>query len=82
MGLCLLGTHTCLEVHELPFQLSCSQHEGAGKFALMQWDGKAQAFKKVKDWTGPNDPKAIRTQIVESAAKYAEENKITPKKCT
>ncbi len=28
-----------------PFQLSCSQHEGAGKFALMQWDGKAQALK-------------------------------------
>jgi hypothetical protein len=48
----------------------------------MQWDGKAQAFKKVKDWTGPNDPAAIRTQIVESAAKYAEENKITPKKCS
>jgi branched-chain amino acid transport system substrate-binding protein len=65
-----------------PFALSCSQHEGAGKFALMQWDGKAQAFKKVKDWTGPNDPAAIRAQIVESAAKYAEENKITPKKCS
>jgi branched-chain amino acid transport system substrate-binding protein len=64
------------------FALSCSQHEGAGKFALMQWDSKAQAFKKVKDWTGPNDPKAIRAQIVESAAKYAEENKITPKKCS
>jgi branched-chain amino acid transport system substrate-binding protein len=65
-----------------PFALSCSQHEGAGKFALMQWDGKAQAFKKIKDWTGPNEPAAIRAQIVESAAKYAEENKITPKKCS
>jgi branched-chain amino acid transport system substrate-binding protein len=65
-----------------PFALSCSQHEGAGKFALMQWDHKAQAFKKVRDWTGPNDPAAIRAQIVESAAKYAEENKITPKKCS
>ena len=48
----------------------------------MQWDWKSQAFKKVRDWTGPNDPVAIRAQIVESAAKYAEENKITKKKCS
>jgi branched-chain amino acid transport system substrate-binding protein len=63
-----------------PFAISCANHEGAGKFSLMQWDGKA--FKKIKDWTAPNDPKSIRAQIEESAAKYADENKITPKKCS
>lgn len=63
-----------------PFAISCANHEGAGKFALMQWDGKK--FNKVKDWTEPNDPKFIRTLIEESAAKFAKENNITPKKCS
>ncbi|MFZ9121113.1 MAG: ABC transporter permease, partial [Methylophilaceae bacterium] len=63
-----------------PFAISCANHEGAGKFALMQWDGKA--FKQVKDWTAPLDPKYIRSLVEESAAKFAKENNITPKKCS
>jgi branched-chain amino acid transport system substrate-binding protein len=63
-----------------PFAISCANHEGAGKFALMQWDGKK--FNKIKDWTAPNDPKFIRGLVEESAAKFAKENNITPKKCS
>jgi branched-chain amino acid transport system substrate-binding protein len=63
-----------------PFKLSCRDHEGAGKFHMMQWDGaKFQII--TKDWTGPNDPKFIRTLIEESAEKYAKENNITPRTC-
>ena len=63
-----------------PFAISCANHEGAGKFALMQWDGKK--FNKVKDWTAPNDPKFVRQLVEDSAAKFAKENNITPKKCS
>lgn len=62
-----------------PFKISCENHEGAGKFALMQWDGKK--FVKVKGFTGPYDPAFIRKLVEESAAKFAAENNITPKKC-
>ena len=63
-----------------PYKLSCADHEGAGKFHMMQWDGKK--FQIVtKDWVGPNDPKFIRSLIEESAAKYAKENNITPRTC-
>jgi branched-chain amino acid transport system substrate-binding protein len=63
-----------------PFKLSCRDHEGAGKFHMMQWDGTK--FQIVtKDWTGANDPKFIRTLIEESAEKYAKENNITPRTC-
>ena len=62
-----------------PFAFSCSNHEGSGQFALMQWDGKK--FNTVKGFTPPLDPKFIRKLVEESAAKYAEENKITPRPC-
>jgi branched-chain amino acid transport system substrate-binding protein len=63
-----------------PYKLSCADHEGAGKFHMMQWDGKK--FQIVtKDWIGANDPKFIRSLIEESAAKYAKENNITPRTC-
>ncbi|MDX2289914.1 MAG: ABC transporter substrate-binding protein [Hyphomicrobiaceae bacterium] len=62
-----------------PFAISCANHEGAGKFAMMQWDGKK--FQRVTDWEAPIDPGYIRTLIEESAAKFAQENKITPRQC-
>jgi branched-chain amino acid transport system substrate-binding protein len=63
-----------------PFQMSCEQHGGAGKFAVMQWDGKK--FVRVGDWSEPLDPDYIRQLITDSAAKYAEENNITPRTCS
>jgi branched-chain amino acid transport system substrate-binding protein len=62
-----------------PFSLSCEKHDGAGKFAMMQWDG-AQ-FVQVTDWQEPLDPPAIRALIEDSAAKFAAENNITPRVC-
>ena len=54
-------------------------HEGAGKFALMQWNG--EKFDNVRPFTGPLDPVFIRGLVESSAAKFATENSITPKKC-
>lgn len=62
-----------------PFAISCANHEGAGKFAMMQWDGKK--FQQVTGWEAPLDPAFIRGLVEESAAKFAAENNITPKAC-
>jgi branched-chain amino acid transport system substrate-binding protein len=62
-----------------PFKLSCSDHQGAGRFRMMQWDGSR--FQLVTDWVAPPDPKLIRKLIEESAARYARENDITPRTC-
>ncbi len=62
-----------------PFSISCENHEGAGKFAVMQWDG--EKFNQVTDWEEPLDPAFIRSLVENSAAKFAEENNITPKDC-
>lgn len=62
-----------------PFKVSCRDHEGAGKFIMMQWDGNK--FQIVNDWMGASDPKLIRTLIEDSAAKFAKENNVTPRDC-
>ncbi|MBK1667108.1 ABC transporter permease [Rhodovibrio sodomensis] len=62
-----------------PFQMSCEEHGGAGKFAVMQWNG--DKFVRVGDWQEPLDPDYIRQLITESAAKYAAENNLTPRTC-
>lgn len=62
-----------------PFKVSCRDHEGAGKFLMMQWDGNK--FQIVHDWMGTQDPKLIRQLIEDSAAKYADENGVTPRDC-
>lgn len=62
-----------------PFKVSCADHEGAGKFLMMQWDGKK--FQIVHDWMGGHDPKVIRDLIEDSAAKYAKEHKMPFRKC-
>lgn len=62
-----------------PFSMSCSEHGGAGRFAMMQWDG--EQFVQVTDWQEPLDPASIRALIEDSAAKFAAENNITPRSC-
>ncbi len=62
-----------------PFAFSCALHEGSGKFALMEWNGKK--FDMVRPYTASLDPKFIRQLVEESAGKFAVENKITLKKC-
>lgn len=63
-----------------PFSISCENHEGAGKFAMMQWDG--EQFQQITDWEAPLDPAYIRQLVVDSAAKFASENGITPRECS
>jgi len=63
-----------------PFALSCEKHDGAGNFKIMQWDG--ERFNAVTDWLGPPDPGMIRDLVETSAAKFAEENGITPRDCS
>lgn len=64
-----------------PFQLSCANHEGAGKFKMMRWNGTK--FELVsEDWVSAPDPAFIRTMIEESAAKFATENNVTPRSCS
>ncbi len=63
-----------------PFSISCENHEGAGKFAMMQWDG--EKFEQVTDWEAPLDPTYIRQLVENSAAKFASENGITPRECS
>ena len=62
-----------------PFAISCANHEGAGKFAVMQWNG--ESFDQITGWEAPGDPAFIRGLVESSAAKFAKENNITPKKC-
>lgn len=63
-----------------PFKLTCSEHAGAGRFAMMQWDG--EKFVQVTDWQEPLDPGFIRQLVEDSAAKFAEENGITARDCS
>jgi branched-chain amino acid transport system substrate-binding protein len=62
-----------------PYAMSCDNHGGARKFRMMQWDGKK--FQIVSDWMGPTDPDFIGRLIKDSAAKFAQENNITPREC-
>jgi branched-chain amino acid transport system substrate-binding protein len=61
------------------FRLSCSDHEGAGVVKMIQWDG-AKWNLITPNWVS-SDRKMIREMVEESAAKYAAEQKITPRRC-
>ncbi len=61
-----------------PIKLSCSDHAGKGRAQVTQWDGKQ--FKAVSDWIQPNET-LLRKLYTESAAQYAKEKNITPRKC-
>ena len=61
------------------FRLSCRDHEGSGQIKIIQWDG-GKWIPASSDWVS-SDKKMIRTMVEESAAKYAAEQKITPKVC-
>lgn len=62
-----------------PLQLACNDHEGSGKVMMQQWDGAK--WKQVSDWSLPHND-MLRPMYEESAAQYAKEKKITPRKCS
>lgn len=63
-----------------PFKLTCADHEGAGVVKIIQWDG-AKWNLVTPTWVS-SDRKMVREMVEESAAKYAVEQKITPRKCS
>jgi branched-chain amino acid transport system substrate-binding protein len=61
-----------------PLKVSCLDHEGGGSVRFQQWDGAR--WKVISDWIA-SDQSIVRPMVEESAAKYAKENKITPRDC-
>jgi branched-chain amino acid transport system substrate-binding protein len=59
--------------------VTCADHEGEGSVKFQKWDGKK--WNVVSDWVKP-DRVLLRPIIEAAAAKYAAENKITPRVCT
>ncbi|BAL26310.1 ABC transporter substrate-binding protein [Azoarcus sp. KH32C] len=59
--------------------VTCADHEGAGKVKFQQWDGAK--WKVVTDWVEGDKP-LVRGMIEESAAAYAKEKGITPRDCS
>ena len=60
-----------------PIKVSCNDHEGNGPILIQQWDGKQ--WKIVSDWIAPMRD-VVRPMMEASAAKFAAENKIEPRK--
>ncbi len=60
-------------------RITCEDHEGGGPVIFQQWDGKK--WKLISDWYTPMYD-VVRKQVVAEAAKYAKENKITPRDCS
>lgn len=61
-----------------PIKVTCSDHEGNGPVIFQQWDGKE--WKLVSDWIEPMRD-VVRPMMEESAKKFADENKVTPRQC-
>lgn len=61
-----------------PIKLTCSDHQGAGRAQVTQWDG--QTWNAISDWMTPND-EMLRPMYEETAAAYAKEKGITPRSC-
>jgi branched-chain amino acid transport system substrate-binding protein len=61
-----------------PVTLSCRDHEGGGGVQFQQWDGTQ--WTVLTDWIAP-DQALVRPLVEASAAKYAQEQGITPRDC-
>ena len=61
-----------------PITLSCRDHEGGGGVKFQQWDGTQ--WKAITDWIAP-DQALVRPLVEAAAAKYAQDNGITPRDC-
>ena len=70
-----LGFKGFMQAH----RITCEDHEGGGPVIFQQWDGKQ--WKLVSDWYTPMYD-IVRKLVMDEAAKYAKENKITPRDCS
>ncbi len=66
-----------LEGFMAPVKTSCENHEGGNQVLFQQWDG--EKWVRIGETTPMND--FVRPLIEESAAQYAKEKGITPRKC-
>ena len=62
-----------------PMKNSCEDHQGGGKVFIQQWDG--EKWQMTGEVIEPMT-EFVRGMVEESAAKYAKENKITPRDCS
>lgn len=62
-----------------PMKNSCEDHQGGGKVFVQQWDG--EKWQMTGEVIEPM-VEFVRGMVEESAAKYAKENKITPRDCS
>ena len=63
-----------------PVKISCEDHGGPRKVAMMQWDAAADTFVSISDFYD-YDHEVIDPLIERESAAYAEENGITPRDC-
>jgi branched-chain amino acid transport system substrate-binding protein len=64
-----------------PLETSCADHEGAGVVRFMRWDG--ERWSSISNWVAPlaEDRRMVRAKYRQSAAQYAKENGLKPRKC-
>jgi len=68
-----------LEGMTIPLKLSCANHEGPGKVAIQQWDGKE--WKIVSKGYYEPDHDVVDKLIKEDSEQFAKDNNITPRDC-
>ena len=61
-------------------KVSCDDHEGGHPVLFQRWDANAKSWSIVSDWI-PTMRDLVRPMMEADAAKYAEENNITPRDC-
>jgi branched-chain amino acid transport system substrate-binding protein len=64
-----------------PIKVSCNDHEGGHPVLFQQWNASTKTWKVVSDWV-PVMKDLVRPLMEADAAKFAEENNITPKSCS
>jgi branched-chain amino acid transport system substrate-binding protein len=62
-----------------PVKTSCMDHEGSGMVKFQQWDGKE--FKTLTPFMA-GDRALVHQMVLQGAARYAAEKKITPRDCS
>lgn len=68
-----------LEGFTIPVKITCENHEGPGKVAVQQWDGKQ--WKIVSKGYYEPDRDVVGKLIKEDSEQFAKENNITPRDC-
>ena len=63
-----------------PIKVSCDDHEGGHPVLIQQWNANNKTWKVISDWL-PVMKDVVRPMMEADAAKFAQENNITPRDC-